>query len=63
MTKNQVEELLGTPVLNNDFDDNHWYYVYTFQAGNSFHCTKKSLVIQFDKKGNVTHIDDHYPTK
>lgn len=31
MSKEQVEQVLGLPVLVDTFDDNHWAYAYTFQ--------------------------------
>jgi outer membrane protein assembly factor BamE len=31
MTKDQVRELLGDPVLTNCFDENYWTYYYTMQ--------------------------------
>ncbi len=31
MSKEQVQNTLGDPILASDFDDNHWAYVYTFQ--------------------------------
>ncbi|MCH9769241.1 MAG: outer membrane protein assembly factor BamE [Gammaproteobacteria bacterium] len=46
MSRAQVYKLFGTPVLNNIYEDNTVYYVYTFKTEyNSF--TKRWLVIEF----------------
>lgn len=34
MSKATVQAILGTPVLNNLFEHNRWYYVYTYEKGN-----------------------------
>lgn len=31
MSKQQVESIMGYPVLADNFNDNHWAYTYTFQ--------------------------------
>lgn len=33
MSKSQVIALLGKPVLDNVFEENRWYYIYTRQKG------------------------------
>ncbi|MFT3741715.1 MAG: outer membrane protein assembly factor BamE [Gammaproteobacteria bacterium] len=46
MSKDTVENILGTPVLINPYDDNHWAYVYTYQhRGQTIH--KKQLDLYF----------------
>lgn len=35
MSKNQVQSLLGTPLLTDSFHTNRWDYVYTFQEGHN----------------------------
>jgi len=62
MSKQQVLYLLGTPVLENGFVSNHWYYVYTFQSGKTGSLQHKYLVIYF-KNNIVVDIKDGYPTK
>lgn len=48
MTKKQVEEIMGTPILLNTFNDNRVDYVYTFKpAGGKM--TEKSVVLTFNK--------------
>lgn len=46
MTKNQVTQIFGTPVLRNTLDPNTWIYVYTFQASKGPRAEKK-LTIHF----------------
>ena len=60
MTKLQVQETLGSPVLDNVLNGNCWYYVYTFQKGSSKQMIRKNLVVCFSS-GRVSQINDHYP--
>jgi outer membrane protein assembly factor BamE len=46
MSKNEVEDLLGTPVLRNAFADNYWTYVYTNKI-NGKKLEKKQLIVYF----------------
>lgn len=46
MSKNQVESLLGTPVLTNTFDHNTWTYVSTKQV-NGGAIERQKLIIKF----------------
>lgn len=54
MTKQQVENTLGQPVLSNIFNDNHWAYVYTFQHNGGV-IIRKNLDIYF-RDNRVSHI-------
>jgi outer membrane protein assembly factor BamE len=46
MSKQQVESIMGYPILADNFNDNHWAYVYTFQhSGGSI--TKKRVDLYF----------------
>lgn len=56
MTQEQVRFLLGTPVLEQPFDNNRWDYVHTYQKGNSFKRTTERLTLTF-KEGHLTHIE------
>ncbi|HVV67555.1 MAG TPA: outer membrane protein assembly factor BamE [Gammaproteobacteria bacterium] len=58
MSKDSVAELLGTPVLDNTFDDNHWPYVYTFQR-NGGPITKKQLDLYF-RNDRLVRITGNY---
>lgn len=46
MSKSQVVALLGKPVLDNVFEENRWYYVYTQQKGNE-KMIKKGIILYF----------------
>lgn len=54
MSKEQVRRNLGTPVLANAFDDNHWGYVYTFQH-NGRDIIRRNLDLYF-QNGRVSRI-------
>ena len=58
MSKDGVAELLGSPVLANTFDDNHWPYVYTFQR-NGGPITKKQLDLYF-RNDRLVRIEGNY---
>ena len=46
MTKGQVAEKLGPPVLKDPFDNNYWTYIYTYQPSRG-RTQEKSLIIYF----------------
>lgn len=48
MSKSEVEDLLGTPVLYNAFADNYWTYVYTNQVDGG-KIEKKQLALYFTR--------------
>lgn len=54
MSKQQVRDLMGSPVLTNTFNQNRWEYVYTFQKGKEPR-QKQHITIEF-KNGNVTRV-------
>lgn len=51
MTKEQVEYVLGRPVLRDSFSDNTWYYVYHYKSGRDASIIHKELIVNFD--GNI----------
>jgi len=57
MTKEQVKFILGSPIVNDAFDDNTWYYVYRFISGsNQAQNSGKDYIVTFaDDK--VTSVD------
>ena len=59
MTKEQVEFILGRPVVRDSFANNTWYYVYQFKSGRTNELTKKQLIVNFDQ-GNVASITGDY---
>ncbi|QFU23576.1 outer membrane protein assembly factor BamE [Shewanella eurypsychrophilus] len=48
MTKEQVEYILGRPVLRDSFSDDTWYYVYHYKSGRDASIIHKELIIHFD---------------
>ncbi|MEP0354847.1 MAG: outer membrane protein assembly factor BamE [Paraglaciecola sp.] len=50
MTKEQVEYVLGKPVLEDAFDHNTWYYIYKMKRGmkNRGEDFRKELTIEFE---------------
>ena len=48
MTKEQVEYILGRPVLRDSFADDTWYYVYHYKSGRDASITHKELIIHFN---------------
>ncbi|WP_106182892.1 outer membrane protein assembly factor BamE [Candidatus Pandoraea novymonadis] len=51
MTRDQVRELLGTPLLIDMFHANHWYYVFYFKRNNASTLERRHLTTYF--KGNA----------
>lgn len=50
MTKKEVTEIMGTPMLMNTFDDNRVDYVYTYQPGGEKRVEKSfTLVFKHDR--------------
>ena len=47
MTKRQVSYLLGTPVINDTFNQNRWDYFYSYQTGKGKY-QRKLLTLYFD---------------
>ena len=60
MNKEQVQYLLGTPVLIDPFSKNTWYYVYRQQQGYQ-KPEQYTLVVHFDQNGIVTQTDLNQP--
>ncbi|MEI6859175.1 MAG: outer membrane protein assembly factor BamE [Shewanella sp.] len=48
MTKEQVEYILGNPVLRDSFSDDTWYYVYHYKSGRDASIIHKELIIHFE---------------
>jgi len=62
MTRTQVSELLGTPVLKSPFRQDRWDYVYyDTEAGERVEEAPRRLTVHFN--GNtVTRIEDRFET-
>ncbi|WP_439286885.1 outer membrane protein assembly factor BamE [Lonepinella sp. BR2357] len=56
MTKEQVQYLLGTPVLIDPFSNNTWYYVY-LQQHSYEDPVQHNFIVNFDSKGIVISTD------
>ena len=54
MSKERVQNIMGTPVLDNLFDKNRWDYVYTFRKGKRRQ--EKQLTTVFFRNGKVSKI-------
>lgn len=61
MTKEQVEFVLGKPVVQDSFDHDTWYYIYEMKRGMSKRGEDfaKSLVINFEDN-KVTKVDGDF---
>lgn len=59
MSKEQVLDLLGDPVLTNLFNDNHWPYVFTYQHSGG-RITKKQMDLYF-QNDRLIRIQGNYP--
>ncbi|MFZ7229301.1 outer membrane protein assembly factor BamE [Avibacterium avium] len=56
MNKQQVQYLLGTPVLVDPFSNDTWYYVFLIQKAYQTP-DQHTFVVNFDNRGIVTHTD------
>lgn len=54
MSKQQVENILGEPLLSNTFNDNQWAYVYTFQRNGGI-IQRKNFDVYF-QNNRVTRV-------
>ncbi|TKB49304.1 outer membrane protein assembly factor BamE [Ferrimonas sediminicola] len=59
MSREQVEFILGRPVLRDSFADDTWYYVYQFKSGRSGEITRKELIIKFDQNRVASVTGDY----
>lgn len=58
MTKAQVKNIMGTPVLLNTFNDGREDYVYTIKKGNG-RMKEKYIVFMFNRHNTLENISDH----
>jgi outer membrane protein assembly factor BamE len=47
MTQSQVRYLLGTPMIQDTFDQSRWDYFYSFRTGKG-HLERRTLTLKFD---------------
>ena len=48
MTKEQVQYVLGTPVIENPFKSDKWHYVFMLKSGKTDLTSRKELVVVFN---------------
>ena len=48
MTKEQVEYVLGTALLQSPFSSNSWRYVYTLKSGKTDETTRREVIVNFE---------------
>ncbi len=56
MTKEQVQFVLGSPLLKDTFKDDTWYYKYAFRTGEG-QLTEKELKARFDDSGRLVNLE------
>ena len=61
MTRNQVEYVMGRPVLRDPFDDDQWVYLYTLEVPDVFVQAFKMVLI-FEEDTLVSITGDYVPT-
>ncbi|MFM2482846.1 outer membrane protein assembly factor BamE [Celerinatantimonas sp. YJH-8] len=61
MTQEQVQFVMGTPMLVDAFTPNKWYYIYHFNKGNG-PTTQKKLVLTFKNGLLQTMTGDYQPS-
>lgn len=57
MTKKQVAYVLGTPMLQDPFGNNTWFYVFRQQPGHE-DVSQQTLTLTFDSSGVLTNMDN-----
>ena len=62
MTRNQVEYVMGRPVLQDPFDDDQWVYLYTMEVPDIFMQAFK-MVLVFEDDTLVTITGTSYPPR
>ncbi|MXP56616.1 outer membrane protein assembly factor BamE [Pantoea sp. Mhis] len=55
MTQQQVEYVLGTPMMHNPFGSNIWYYIYRYVSVHK-HVKQQSLILTFNNKDILVNI-------
>ncbi len=58
MTQNEVQFILGTPVLHATFEDHRWDYIYTYKPKNHRETEEKRLSVYFNDDGRVVKIQN-----
>jgi outer membrane protein assembly factor BamE len=58
MSQDEVQYILGAPVLQPTFDNPQWDYIYTYKAKNSRTVEEKRLSVYFNSAGKVSQIQN-----
>lgn len=61
MNQAQVQDILGTPLLKDDFRQNRWDYVFYLKEGNK-EAKRSGITVFFNQAGLVTEIKQDKPT-
>lgn len=61
MNKSSVKYLLGSPDIQNPWNADKWYYVYTNKQQGLPAVTNK-LILTFNEEGKLTHVSGNYPS-
>ncbi|WP_298441252.1 outer membrane protein assembly factor BamE [uncultured Ferrimonas sp.] len=67
MSREQVEFVLGRPVLRDSFASDTWYYIYQYKNGRTDEVTEKELIVTFvaDKVASISgdyELSEQYNT-
>jgi outer membrane protein assembly factor BamE len=57
MTQDDVQYLIGAPILSPTFETNTWHYVYTYQPKDSHKVEEKRLILTFNGQGKLVQIE------
>ncbi|MBV33768.1 MAG: hypothetical protein CMK36_10110 [Porticoccaceae bacterium] len=62
MTKEQVKFILGTPLIKDSFNQNHWVYLYNLMDPR-FQIKEKRLEVYFNTQGKLSLLrGDYHPS-
>lgn len=59
LTKRQVNFIMGTPLIQDTFDQDRWDYIYSFQPGGGERVQER-ISIYFDDNGFMTRFDGDF---
>jgi outer membrane protein assembly factor BamE len=59
MSQNDVQYLLGEPILQSTFNNNQWDYVYTYEPIDNGPIKERRLSLYFNAQGNLIKIQDN----
>ncbi|MFN7096964.1 MAG: outer membrane protein assembly factor BamE, partial [Gammaproteobacteria bacterium] len=58
MSENDVQYLLGQPVLQSTFNNDRWDYIYTYEGIDNGPIKERRLSLFFNDQGNLIKIQD-----